>query len=243
MVKGWSGSLHSDYFELDLLQDATTESVIKATKSHFARHGIADMITDNGPHSQYSSDQFAAFTREWEFQHTTSSPLYSQSNGKAESAVKIAKNLVKKAKRENKDLQMALLEWRNTPDVNNLSPTQKLMSRRTRTTIPTAEALLKPEIVESVHDNMKRRGQQTKAAYDKSARPLPELQIGEQVRLQPVNPKAPWDKGSCVAKVGPRSYLIETDNGNLYRRNRKFIRQDPSQEHQQPIITDRSSTN
>ena len=231
---------YSDYFELDLLQDATTESVIKATKSHFARHGIADMITDNGP--QYSSDQFAAFTREWEFQHTTSSPLHSQSNGKAESAVKIAKNLVKKAKRENKDLQMALLEWRNTPDINNLSPTQKLMSRRTRTTIPTAEALLKPEVVEGVHDNIKRKRQQTKATYDKSARPLPELQIGEPVRLQPVNPKAPWDKGSCVAKVGPRSYLIETDNGNLYRRNRKFICQDPSQGHQQPIITDSSST-
>ena len=59
------------------------------------------MITDNGP--QYSSDQFAAFTREWEFQHTTSSPLHSQSNGKAESAVKIAKNLVKKAKQEKKE--------------------------------------------------------------------------------------------------------------------------------------------
>ena len=193
----------------------------------------------NGP--QYSSDQFAAFTREWEFQHTTSSPLHSQSNGKAEPAVKIAKNLVKKAKRENRDLQMALLEWRNTPDVNNLSPTQKLMTR-TRTTIPTAEALLKPEIVEGVHDNIKRKRQQTKAAYGKSARPLPELQIGEPVRLQPVNPKAPWDKGSCVAKVGPHSYLIKTDNGNLYRRNRKFIRQDPSQGHQQSIITDSSST-
>ena len=78
---------------------ATTESVIKATKSHFARHGITDMITDNGP--QYSSDQFAASTREWESHHTTSSPLHSQSNGKAESAIKSAKNLVKKAKRES----------------------------------------------------------------------------------------------------------------------------------------------
>ena len=92
--------------------------MIRATKSHFARHCIADMITDNGP--QYSSDQFAPFTREWEFQHTTSSPLHSQSNVKADSAVKIAKYLVKKAKRENKDLEMALLERRNTPDINNL---------------------------------------------------------------------------------------------------------------------------
>ena len=40
---------YRDYFELDLLSDATAESVIDATKRHFARHGIADMVTDNGP--------------------------------------------------------------------------------------------------------------------------------------------------------------------------------------------------
>lgn len=111
---------YSDYFELDLLADTTTESVIKATKRHFARHGIANMVTDNGP--QYSSALFAKFAHEWELQHITSSPLHSQSNGKSELAVKIAKNLVKKAKQENKDLQMSLLEWRNTPDSNGLSP-------------------------------------------------------------------------------------------------------------------------
>ena len=44
--------------------------------------------------------------------------------------------------RESKDLQMALLEWRNTPDINNLSPTQKLMSRGTQTTIPTAALMV-----------------------------------------------------------------------------------------------------
>ena len=103
---------------------------------------------------------------------------------------------------------MALCEWQNTPDIKNLSLTQKLMSRRTQTTIPTAGALLKPEVVKGTHDNIKRERQQTKATYENSARPLPEFQIGEPVRLQPVNPKAPWDKGSCVA----RSYLIE----NLY---------------------------
>ena len=131
---------YSDYFKVYFCARCNYRVCDQGNKVHFARHGIADMITDNGP--QYSSDQFAAFTREWEFQHTTSSPLHSQSNGKAESAVKIAKNLVKKAKRESKDLQMALLEWRNTPDINNLSPTQKLMSRGTQTTIPTAELMV-----------------------------------------------------------------------------------------------------
>ena len=154
---------YSDYFELDFQSGTTAESVIDATKRHFARHDIADMVTDNGP--QYSSAHFSKFPREWEFQHTTSSPLHSQSNGKAESAVKIAKNLVKKAKRGNKDLQMSLREWRNTPDSNGLSPGQKLMSRRSRTTIPTTEALLKPEVIDGVYENIKRKRQQAKAAY------------------------------------------------------------------------------
>ena len=37
-----------------------------------------------------------------------------------------------------------------------------------------------------------------------------------------------------------RSFLIETESGNLYRRNRKFIRQDPSQEQ---ASSDISGTN
>ena len=31
---------YSDYFELDLLSDTTAESVINATKRHFARHAL-----------------------------------------------------------------------------------------------------------------------------------------------------------------------------------------------------------
>ena len=213
---------YSDYFEIVKLNDTTARSVIKATKDHFACHGIADMVTDNGP--QYTSQEFQQFKSEWNFNHTTSSPYHSQSNGKAESAVKIAKKLVKKCKRDDTDLQMALLEWRNTPDINGLSPVQKLMSRRTKTTMPTAEALLKPLTAEGVDDNIKHRRQLTKRHYDQHTKPLPELDIGDSVKLQPLRPKEPWSNGSCLGKVGPRSYLIRTEDGKLCRRNRKFLR-------------------
>ena len=135
---------YSDYMEVDHLSDTTAATVVETTKSHFARHGIADMVTDNGP--QYTSEEFSRFTREWQFTHTTSSPLHSQSNGKSESAVEIAKNIIKKAKRANQDIQLALLEWRNTPDLTGISPVQKLYSRRTKTLIPTANVLLKPRM-------------------------------------------------------------------------------------------------
>ena len=116
---------------------------------------------------------------------------------------------------------MSLLEWRNTPDSNGLSPVHKLMSRRTRTTIPTTEALINPKVADGVNDNIKRKRQQAKAGHDKHAKPPPKLQLGEPITLQPPNLKAPWEKGSCVASVGPHSFLIETESGSLFRRNGK----------------------
>ncbi|CAB3262453.1 unnamed protein product [Arctia plantaginis] len=63
----------------------------------------------------------------------TSSPYYSQSNGLAENAVKIAKHLIKK----NEDnIDKALLEYRSTPLENGFSPAELLMGRKLRTFLP-----------------------------------------------------------------------------------------------------------
>ena len=62
-----------------------------------------------------------------------------------------------------------------------------------------------------------------------------------QLRLQPVNPKLPWAKGTCIAKVGPWSYLVESEKGRLYRRNRRFIRQDQSQEEPETLLEEKET--
>ncbi|ESO91504.1 hypothetical protein LOTGIDRAFT_153946 [Lottia gigantea] len=49
---------YSDYFELDHLQDTSSNAVIEATKIHFARHGIADIVT---PYTSQEFDQFSIF--------------------------------------------------------------------------------------------------------------------------------------------------------------------------------------
>ena len=122
---------YSDYWELDELADTTSLTVINSTKKHFARYGVPDrVITDNGP--QFCSQDYEKFASKWKFEHVTSSPYHSQSNGKAEAAVKIAKNLLTKAKQDHRDPQLAILDWRNTPtESSNASPVQKLHSRRT----------------------------------------------------------------------------------------------------------------
>ena len=67
------------------------------------------VVSDNGP--QYSSEAYAIFARQFQFEHVRSSPLYPQSNGKAERAVQTVKNLKKK----DGDPYLAMLSYRSTP--------------------------------------------------------------------------------------------------------------------------------
>jgi hypothetical protein len=85
----------SNFFELDRLEKTTASAVIRKLSYHFARYGIpCTVVSDNGP--QFSSEEFVKFARDYDFEHCTSSPHYPKSNGKAESAVKTAKTLLKK---------------------------------------------------------------------------------------------------------------------------------------------------
>ena len=136
----------SDFFELDHLRSTSSVYVIKKLKGHFAKHGIPEqLITDNEP--QFVSRDFLKFSKEWDFEDSTSSPHQSQSNGKAESAVKQAKKILLKRGKTGLDSFLALLDHRNTPPANmQISPAQRLFSRRTRSPLPMTDALLKPSV-------------------------------------------------------------------------------------------------
>ncbi|KAJ8405582.1 hypothetical protein AAFF_G00315620 [Aldrovandia affinis] len=215
---------YSDFWEIELLPDMSAETVIKRCKAQFARHGQPErVITDNGP--QFTS-QFTRFTSEWEFEHVTSSPRHPKANGKAESAVKIAKNLLRKAAHDGDDPWKAILHWRNTPTENmGSSPAQRLMSRRLKTSIPATNKLLEPVVVVGVTEKLRHRKQLAKSFYDRSARDLPELEVGETVRMKPLpgDNTGRWRVGTCLRRVAPRSYLVDVD-GSLYRRNRVDLR-------------------
>ena len=109
---------------------ATTAAVVSKMKEIFAKHGIPDVLrNDNGP--QYASAAFQEFTRNWEFQHITSSPHHPASNGFAEPMVKIVKTALTKAKYSGNDQQLALLALHSTPvDAHLPSPAQILFQHK-----------------------------------------------------------------------------------------------------------------
>ena len=214
---------YSSYIEIDKLTSTTSSAVIHKLKSHFARYGIPTVVmSDNGP--QFSSKEFSKFSKKWDFQHVTSSPLHPQSNGKAESAVKIAKGLLRKAKQAGTDEYLALLDIRNTPTQGmGSSPVQRFMSRRTRTLLPTTTSLMKPK---SETHRMKLKSKQTKMKqlYDKTARDMKPLCIGDTVRIQPKKlGDRLWEKATVRRSLGNRSYEVKTREAT-YRRNRVQLR-------------------
>jgi len=135
---------YSNFFELDHLRSPSSVCVIRKLKAHFARHGIPEqLVTNNG--SQFTSHNFLKFSKDWDFKHLTSSPHHSQGNGKAESAMKEAKKILRKCKSSGSDAFLALLDHRNTPSASmQISPAQHLFNRRARSLLSMTANLLAP---------------------------------------------------------------------------------------------------
>lgn len=214
----------SDWIEVDELEDTSATTVINKTKVHFARFGIPNIChTDNG--AQFTSKEYMDFASQFGFTHTTSSPYHSQGNGRAEAAVKVSKSMLKKSD----DLQTALLNYRNTPPKGHTySPAQRMMSRRTRTTLPTHDHLLEPTPInrDVVSAEIKFKRIASKAHYDKTAGPEHKtINIGEYVYARPptTKPGHPWAYGRVTDQRRSRSYTIETPNSTI-QRNRIHIR-------------------
>ena len=135
---------YSRYIEISSLSSTTSKAVIQRMKIIFGRHGIPEcLMSDNGP--QFSSHKFQQFSKEYKFDHKTSSPNYPQANGEAERAVQTVKTLLNK----NDDPHLALLAYRSTPLANGYSPAELLMGRKLRTTIPIISANLHPKLPDS----------------------------------------------------------------------------------------------
>ena len=212
---------YSCYPEVVEVSNASSVKVIQALKAVFARHGVPRiLVSDNGP--CYSSTEFKKFAESWDFRHVTSSPHYPQSNGMAENGVKNTKNLLLKAKEGNEDPLRALLIYRSSPLECGKSPSELLMGRTLRSNLPIAISTSQ-QTSQQLDNNHKVQAQEKQEKYyNRNTKPLSTLHPGDSVRIRIPNQSTWSEKGTVVKAVSPRSYIIDTDNGNL-RRNRRHL--------------------
>ena len=169
----------SRYIEISKLTGETSAEVIRHMKSIFARHGIPQKVmSDNGP--QFASSLFKGFAIDYGFTHHTSSPRYPQANGEAERAVKTIKALLKNAD----DPYLALLAYRATPLQNGYSPSELLMNRKLRTTVPMVPNQMQPSLPDynllQKKEKVSREHQKLNFDRRHKARPLKLLEPGPE---------------------------------------------------------------
>ena len=124
---------------------------------------------------------------------------------------------------------LSLLDWRNTPTEGlNSSPAQRLFGRRMKTLLPTSNHLLKPKIPKEVEDKLTLKKAKQAIYYDRGTKELEELLPGDLVRIQPqpskLRKRKDWTLARVEGKVDIRSYQVQTEDGRLYRRNRRHLR-------------------
>jgi RNase H-like domain found in reverse transcriptase/Reverse transcriptase (RNA-dependent DNA polymerase)/Integrase core domain/Integrase zinc binding domain len=224
----------SGFYEFARLQETTSAAVINQLKQWFSVQGPPrELHSDNGP--QYASAEFRKFASEWNFTHLTSSPHHPRSNGLAERYVQVAKNLLKRCKQDNSDIHLALLMQRNTPTETLPSPAERLLNRRPRTPLTFVEKkssnLEKKDISAQIESN---RASQKRYA-DRHSKQQAEFAPSESVLLQ--NGPREWFSAKVIDKhSSPRSYIVKSEDGKIYRRNSKNIRKSYTTVHK-PLST------
>ena len=200
----------------------TSKAVVDITKQVFSEHGIpARVISDNGRH--FDSHTYHEFSRKWSFDHITSSPHYAQSNGFIERCIQTVKNTLKKAKASALDPDIALLCLRTTPVDHVIpSPAELLYTRKIQGNLPVklSNPIAHKDII---HQRLEQRQAIQKEYHDRHAHDLPPLITGQDVYVQNQQTGL-WKPATVQAKcMEPRSYVVETDDGQTLRRNRRHI--------------------
>ena len=80
------------------------------------------------------------------------------------------------------------------------------------------------------------RRKKAKLYYDQGTKLLPELEIGQTVRTQPAVKGTVLEKAINLKQVGNLSYLVQTNKGNVYCRNRCFLKATREDNSEDPTV-------
>jgi hypothetical protein len=140
--------------------------------------------------------------------------------------VKNVKRLLKKCRKSGEHFPSALLEWRNTPRADGVSPAQVFFGRRQRTILPAIPRISSPESILQFGEIRKEAKDIKDEQRNVLRQELPVLRIGEEVLVQHPKNKT-WESAGVIGSVHQdgRSYeVLMHDSGKYFRRNRRHLR-------------------
>ncbi|XP_022818470.1 uncharacterized protein K02A2.6-like [Spodoptera litura] len=204
----------SKWIEVFEMKGTNASKVIKVLRSTFARFGLPEeLVSDQGP--PFTSTEFKNFLKNNGIKQYFSPAYHPSSNGAAENAVKLCKRAIKKAFRDQTDidtaLQTFLLAYRNTVHGTTGETPAMLLQRRT---LRSRLDLLRSD---RVIENRVREAQARQVEYaGGTPRKFTE---GDSIWAREYGSGDKWVKGTVRGVDSLRRYSVVADSGQTYKRH------------------------
>jgi len=209
--------------------DPSSSQVAYEIRQFFVDLGVPKRFRSDGG-MQFAAASFRKFLERWGVEWVPSTPHFPSGNGHAECNVKLLKNLLAKMQTpeiRNEEFQEALLELRNTPRNDGLSPNAIVFGNNLRSRVPAHHTSFDSKwqtAAEELDKKFAIRRKKIHDHYNSTARDLKPLRVGDKVRVQDHATKR-WDKIGDIVGVGEnRDYRIKLPSGRTWWRNRRFLR-------------------
>ena len=175
------------------------------------------------------SAMYREFCEQHCIQPSFSSPLMHCST--AETAVKGAKNILRKCPYQSPEYFAALLEFRSSPRSHTeLSPNDLVYKSQPRTLVPVIckESAPQAPLATEVANARRREKLSLADTYTRHKDDREPLSIGQPVLLRDTATNL-WDRSGTILKriANRRSYLVQLANGGRLWRNRKLLQPVP----------------
>ncbi|XP_013927715.1 PREDICTED: uncharacterized protein K02A2.6-like [Thamnophis sirtalis] len=189
-------------------------------------HGLPDVIvSDNGP--QFTSTTFQEFLAEQGIRHAATAPYHPASNGRAERAVRSAKEALGRMDQGDWQERVAayLLSQHSTPcPTTNKSPAELLMGRRLRTPLDRLHPLYAGDLPSNL-----------------GALPSHTFKLGDPVWARSFSGDPRWVPATITALTGPCSFRAGLADGTQWRRHLDQLRRRLPAEADGPSLSDTRS--
>ncbi|XP_055522484.1 uncharacterized protein K02A2.6-like [Wyeomyia smithii] len=215
---------HSKWPEVKIIPDMTTETTIERMREYFATFGLPSvLVTDRG--TQFTSECFQNFLKKNGIVHKMGAPYHPATNGQAERYVQTFKDKIKALKCPRSEihveLQKILMAYRRTvhPSTGK-SPSMLVFGRQLKSRID----LMIPR---GDKPNYLRGGEEVVRSFTINDRVAARdfLSISEK-----------WRFGKVAEKIGRLHYMIELDDGRMWKRHIDQLKPGPANQTAQPAI-------
>ena len=221
----------SGWPDVTLYDDKNTSAnrLVNSCRTLFATMGAPEGFwSDNQP---FKAALFQDFLTKYQVSWHSSSPHYPKSNGRAEVEIKQIKKLVCGSKTDGRvdpdKLTQALMLFRNAPRCGGgPSPAESVFNRPIRDGLPLHQRAFTNQW-QREPEELERRviasREKSRKFHDATAHTLAVLKVDDHVLIQDPDTSR-WCIPGKVIEVGPnRDYLVRTETGKEFRRNRRHL--------------------